>query len=612
MQAERLRVMPPRTATMNLRRPLSVSATAAVLAASALAHAEGIPLNRFDPAPAGDRMFGVASPTVAGDALLRASILFDYAHQPLVFHSTAEDQNVGALVKHQLYLHFNASLALWNRVGLNVVMPLALIQSGSDPTVSGQRFESPDHAQAGDLRLGLRLRLLGDPDALFQIGLGGYVWVPTAPSGQYVGDGNVRGMPQLLLGGSAGRIVWSFAMGPQFRATQTFGGVTAGTQWSAGAGLGYFVDSSRRLQVGPELYTAFTLVNEDASANDTLKRASNVEVLADARYRILDDWEVGAGVGPGFGSGLGTPDFRAVAMLGYHPEPKRAPGDRDGDLIPDDRDACPDVKGAPNDDLRKHGCPPDRDDDGIVDDKDACPIVKGLPHADPLKHGCPPDRDDDGIIDERDACPDVKGLPNGDLKKNGCPPDRDEDGVADDKDACPDVKGIHHSDPKKHGCPPDRDDDGIIDDKDACPEEKGAADPDPRKNGCPIVHVTDQEIVILEQVQFDFDKAVIKAVSGPLLDKVAAVFAQHPDIKSVEVQGHTDSVGSPVHNRRLSQRRAEAVVEALVSRGVPNAKVNARGYGRDVPIGDNKTEAGRTLNRRVEFKIIEREPKAKQ
>src|SRR5262249_31084534 len=141
-----------------------------------------------------------------------------------------------------------------------------------------------------------------------------------------------------------------------------------------------------------------------------------------------------------------------------------------------------------------------------------------------------------------------------DPKKNGCPPDRDQDGVTDAQDACPDVAGIKTSDPATNGCPGDTDGDTIRDDKDACPKEKGAPDPDPRQNGCPkAVRVTDSEIVILQQVQFDTNKATIKPVSGPLLDEVAGVLSEHPEILKVEVQGHTDERGSRALNTKLSQ-----------------------------------------------------------
>jgi outer membrane protein OmpA-like peptidoglycan-associated protein len=281
---------------------------------------------------------------------------------------------------------------------------------------------------------------------------------------------------------------------------------------------------------------------------------------------------------------------------------------RDGDGIADDKDACPDVKGVSDPDPKKNGCPPDRDGDGIIDDRDACPDEPGPANDDPKKNGCPPpkDTDGDGIPDVEDACPTAKGVRDADPKKNGCPPDRDGDGILDADDACPDVPGVPDPVPKLNGCPPDRDNDGIPDPEDACPNEIGPRDPDPKKNGCPTVHVTEAEIVILEQVQFDTDRATIKKVSDPLLDKVAAVFKQHTEIAKVEVQGHTDNQGSPAHNKTLSQRRAEAVLKALVKRGIAKGRLVAKGFGQEAPIADNGTPEGRQENRRVQFKIVDK------
>jgi outer membrane protein OmpA-like peptidoglycan-associated protein len=254
--------------------------------------------------------------------------------------------------------------------------------------------------------------------------------------------------------------------------------------------------------------------------------------------------------------------------------------------------------------------PSDRDKDGIIDAEDACPDVPGLPSTDKTKNGCPlpKDRDGDGIIDDLDACPDVAGLADPDPKKNGCPPpkDTDGDGIPDEKDACPDIKGVATQDPATNGCPPDTDGDGIRDDKDACPTEKGKADPDPKKNGCPQVRVTENEVIILEQVQFDTGKATIKKVSDQLLDNVASVLKDHPELKKLEVQGHTDSKGVKISNQILSQNRADSVKKALVKRGVDAKRLTAKGYGQDKPIATNDTDEGRTQNRRVQFTITEK------
>ena len=262
---------------------------------------------------------------------------------------------------------------------------------------------------------------------------------------------------------------------------------------------------------------------------------------------------------------------------------------------------------------REKAAPTDRDGDGIFDVSDACPDVKGPANADPTKNGCPPaDRDHDGIFDDVDACPDEAGYPNADPKKNGCPPsDRDKDKVIDDNDACPDIPGIATGDPKTNGCPPDTDGDGIRDDKDACPNEKGVPnETNPSKNGCPLVVFTEKEIEINEQVQFDVDKATIKPASDALLDEVAKVIKDHPEIKRMEVQGHTDNSGTKNHNKILSGSRSEAVRKALVKRGVKEKLLTAKGYGQENPLVENDSEANKAKNRRVQFKILEMTPVA--
>jgi OOP family OmpA-OmpF porin len=206
----------------------------------------------------------------------------------------------------------------------------------------------------------------------------------------------------------------------------------------------------------------------------------------------------------------------------------------------------------------------------------------------------------------------VKGVPSEDPTKNGCPPDKDGDGIIDAEDACPDIKGIKTSDPATNGCPGDRDGDTVRDDKDACPDEKGKPDPDPSKNGCPqSVRVTETEVIILQQVQFDTNKATIKKVSDPLLDEVAGVFREHPEILKIEVQGHTDNKGAPALNKKLSQDRAESVKKALIARGIREGRMVPKGYGPDKPIGDNATDEGRQKNRRVQFLILEKTTKDK-
>ncbi|MCK6588378.1 MAG: OmpA family protein [Polyangiaceae bacterium] len=590
---------------------------AVLLAASSVpAQTQGFALNRFRPAPPGDRLFGVESPYVAGDLVPHALLLADYAHNPLVLRRDAGDQDLGPVVSHQLFLHAAGSIALFSRVSFNVDIPLAVLQKGESPGAAGAgTFASPDSAELGDLRVGLRGRIYGGYFDPFQLAVGAYLWLPSGndEAGSFVGDGSVRGMPQVIVGGRTNSIVWSFSTGVEIRPSLTYGQVTQGTMLHAGAGAGYLIGEGGHFQVGPEL--SFATVLEDVN-----RRTTNLELLLGAKYRFLSSFEAGAGLGLGLVSGVGTPDVRAVVMLAYTPELEARPKDRDNDEIADQSDACPDTRGVASSDPKLHGCPPplplpkppDSDKDGIIDTADACPAEAGVASEDPKTNGCPPpkDGDKDGIVDELDACVEAAGVASEDPKKNGCPPDKDNDGVPDGEDACPDIAGVKTSDAATNGCPGDRDGDTIRDDKDACPDERGKPDEDPQKNGCPqSVRVVEGEIRILQQVQFDTGRATIKPVSNSLLDEVAEVVKQHPEIVKIEVQGHTDDRGDPIFNRKLSRDRAAAVVLALVERGVEASRLESKGYGSDKPIASNVYEAGRQQNRRVQFKILEKAPK---
>lgn len=106
--------------------------------------------------------------------------------------------------------------------------------------------------------------------------------------------------------------------------------------------------------------------------------------------------------------------------------------------------------------------------------------------------------------------------------------------------------------------------------------------------------------LILRNIFFDFDKADLKPESEVELTEVLRLLRENPRWR-VEVEGHTDSVGSAAYNQILSQKRAEAVRGYLIQRGIPASRITARGYGATRPIADNRTEAGRALNRRTEI-----------
>jgi outer membrane protein OmpA-like peptidoglycan-associated protein len=124
------------------------------------------------------------------------------------------------------------------------------------------------------------------------------------------------------------------------------------------------------------------------------------------------------------------------------------------------------------------------------------------------------------------------------------------------------------------------------------------------------VEVRDNQIVINEKVQFEYNSAKILEVSHSLLDEVAKVIKEHPQIKLIEVQGHASAEGSDDYNLKLSDKRANAVMKYLTGKaGIDKAMLQAKGYGETVPIADNESEEGKEKNRRVEFHILQQDVK---
>lgn len=251
--------------------------------------------------------------------------------------------------------------------------------------------------------------------------------------------------------------------------------------------------------------------------------------------------------------------------------------------------------------------PPDTDGDGVIDERDQCPQLAGVP---PL--GCPPpppDEDGDGVPDAEDRCPGVAGVASSDPEKNGCPlppPDGDGDGVPDAEDKCPTVIGDGPD-----GCPQDTDGDGIPNRDDKCPDQAETENGFEDEDGCPdeVPQEVKKFTGTIKGIAFESGKATIRPQSFPTLDAAAKVLAEYQALR-VEISGHTDSTGTPEGNMTLSRERAEAVKLYLAGRGVAEDRIETRGAGQDEPVADNATKEGRAQNRRIEFKLLQKPPRA--
>jgi outer membrane protein OmpA-like peptidoglycan-associated protein len=217
------------------------------------------------------------------------------------------------------------------------------------------------------------------------------------------------------------------------------------------------------------------------------------------------------------------------------------------------------------------------------------------------------DTDKDGIPDNVDQCPTIAEDIDGFQDSDGCPdPDNDGDGIPDLNDDCPnqaeDLDGWQDSD----GCPDvDNDGDGILDKDDKCPsvaeDFNGFEDAD----GCPEGGNKAACIPGLAYINFKFATAEISGADPvPILENAAQLMRENPNWK-LKITGHTDNIGGDDANMKLSTRRAEAVKDYLVKRGVSADRISTDGKGESQPIDTNDSDLGRARNRRIEFQVIQ-------
>jgi outer membrane protein OmpA-like peptidoglycan-associated protein len=301
-------------------------------------------------------------------------------------------------------------------------------------------------------------------------------------------------------------------------------------------------------------------------------------------------------------------------MLGSKPIP-----DTDGDGVLNNRDRCTGTPAGAQVDSR--GCPADTDSDGVANGVDRCPGTGEGALVDAV--GCTQDSDNDNIADGIDKCPDT---PAGVLvDTTGCPKDSDGDQIADGLDRCSDTpKGATVD---ALGCPGDEDADGVLDGLDRCPRTPAGANVNaagcvqgqqnrqpaqaPAERPAPPARIPDVSApaqapgaaMVLENVTFGTGSARLQTGSYVELDSIAKVLTANPALR-VEIGAHTEATASPGDDMHLSNLRAEAVRNYLVSQGVPFQQVVARGYGGTRPRTPDTTPRGRAANRRIELRPL--------
>jgi outer membrane protein OmpA-like peptidoglycan-associated protein len=278
--------------------------------------------------------------------------------------------------------------------------------------------------------------------------------------------------------------------------------------------------------------------------------------------------------------------------------------DRDGDMVNDPDDKCPDQREDLDQFEDADGCPDyDNDKDGVPDSLDKCRDIPEDFDGVMDQDGCPDfDNDNDLIPDSVDNCPKQTEDFDGYQDNDGCPDyDNDVDGIPDSLDKCPLVPEDRDNYEDSDGCPDlDNDLDGVLDSIDNCPQMAG----NPKLNGCPGEIPEPKEIkfgrVILKGVDFGSGSSVMSEGSYEVLDQIVASMNEWPEMR-LEIQTHTDNSGNPQSNIELCQKRADAICKYLIGKGIASNRLVPVGMGGADPIADNTTVLGRQINTRVEI-----------
>ncbi len=544
------------------RRAASLVLALAVCAAPGPAAAQrDFDLQIFLPPAAGGSTFTIDRPSVPRHLSAVFGIAGNYALEPFVrSEGRAQDGTVvlpaAPVVRHLVQLEALAALGLFEYLELGVAIPVGIVDTPANDLLD-RDYTYATNAGMADLRLSAKIPLLrGD----FALAARFVAQLPTGDQNNFLGMGYWIATPSLVAAWDPGPIRVAGELGYRFRQRSALPGFEEDDELQISAGLS--VPIVRELEIIGE-----TQLRIGAGGREL--RANEIPWEADVGVRIwpVRGLSIEAGAGTGILAGYGAPPIRAFVAVRFATEqgetctagPEDYDGYQDGDFCGDadnDEDGRPDTADQ---------CPNDPEDIDEFADDDGCPDT---------------DNDADGVVDGDDSCPTQSEDRDGFQDEDGCPePDNDQDGVSDGADDCPME-------------PEDADD---YQDEDGCPE------PGP---DAASVTVTDTRILISERIYFDYDRDTIRSVSMPLLDQVAGVIRDLPGTLRIRVDGYTDNEGLEAYNIDLSYRRARAVVEYLVGRGVPRARLEYRGYGPRNPVAPNDTPEGRALNRRVEFTIL--------
>lgn len=558
----------------SIRWGLAVGSLVCLLLVSQTAVAgDGFEPRQFHPMPDQSvNFFGTASAEVPEHRDWSASMMLDYGRNPLVWRDE-QGERVESLVSHQGLAHLMVSGGALGVFELGLDLPVVFSQSGA--AVDGVELRGDQSSFGlGDMRLVPKFQLFSTREDEGASGVATALimdlHLPTGNAEQLQG-GDFRAGPRFAVDAVVGDVHTGLNLGYRYRSQTEVGNLDVRDTF--GWNLGVEVPVTDEWAATGEVFGRLT-----TAADETRRREAPTELLVGGKYRHDDDLLFSLGGGPGLVNGYGTPDWRMFASVSWtssdpppDPPPECRPETAEADCGPVPEPECADGV------LTTHSV-------GCADGE--CTMSSSSRPCAEDEH-C-------GTVDGQPACvPELECFEDGDCED--APATTCEDGVVTSwVGRC--IDGECDYQPMETVCEDDEEC-GVVDGTDSCV-------PIPER-----VEVDEQEerIEIEEVIHFEVDSAEIQERSFSLLDEVAHVLWDHPEIQRVRIEGHTDDTGPRDYNIELSQDRAESVRQYLVDAGIDEERLEAVGLGPDEPIADNDTPEGREENRRVEFHIEQRD-----
>ncbi|MFK7928450.1 MAG: OmpA family protein [Myxococcota bacterium] len=561
----------------------------------------------YRPSLDGDRTLWANDSLVRPTGTTTVRGLVHYARDPVVYFDDTgtRTQLVSDLLQGSILIgHARGPV----RIGLDVPV---YFRSGG--TLGGE-------TGLGDIAPDLKIRLRNNANGGVGVAAAGRAVLPTATVKAPLGNGNFGYEFEGILDGVVGRTLLVANLGLRGVPTAELENVIWDDALSAK--LGVSTEVSDRSGVSLELAGLLGVRNVSEPA------ALPAEALAGFYSRVSDGLVLRAGVGAGITPGIGSPQFRAILGLGYEPKPI---SDRDMDGIVDRLDQCPDIPEDPDRYEDLDGCPEPTSVRVLVVNSEGDPVNARVSLGD---EDVPPGRSIDmeaGVVPLAVVAPGYKPVARSVKIPDGAPyeirvevePEARLGGLL--------VKAV---DPENNPVPGARyvlsgpaEREGPVGEEQTLPAgdyevvatapgyRAARIDIDVRQNEIAevVVKLTPAKVVISgeridlkDSVYFNTNKATIKPVSYELLDEVAEILNAHPELTKIRIEGHTDSRGSNSYNLDLSKRRAASVRAYLIEHGVEPDRLESQGFGETKPLKSGNNESAWSVNRRVDFFVVDR------